>query len=141
MGLRGLLRLAFAFALALGFGSTLGCSALVVKIHLPGFADGAVDGVWLWRRLASGAYQRACRIDFSDVYSNGSVEVVDYKQVCFDGRFQTPLWNALVARAPGDARAVTLVLKFAGNDVLVTHKASSFNAAGESPLSDTTAQL
>ena len=42
---------------------------------------------------------------------------------------------------PGDPASVTLLLKFAGNDVLVTHRASSFNAAGESPLSDTTAQL
>jgi hypothetical protein len=141
MWLRDLLRFSLAITLAIGFGSTLGCSASLVKILVPGFADGDVDGVWLWRRLASGSYERACRIDFSNVYTQGSVEIVDYQQFCFDGRFQTPLWNALVARSPGDPDSVTLVLKFGGNDVRLAHKASSFNAAGESGLSAATAQL
>jgi len=61
MGLRDLLRFSLAIALAIGFGSTLGCSASLVKILLPGFADGDVDGAWLWRRLESGSYERACR--------------------------------------------------------------------------------
>jgi len=141
MWLRGLLRLSLALAFAIGFGSLVGCSAPLLKIQLPGFYNGSVDGVWLWRRLASGYYQRVCRIDFSNAYVAGGTEIVDYQQTCLDGRPPSPPWSAPVARLPGNYSTVTLGLMYRRNGVPLTHKASAFNAAGESALSTTTAQL
>lgn len=141
MWLRGLLRLWCALVLAIGFGSLVGCSAPVLHIRLPGFYSGQVDGVWLWKRLASGAYQRVCRIDISDPYTQGGQEIVEYQLSCLDGRPQAPLWYALVERLPSNYSTATLKLLIGSNGPPLTHKASSFNGAGESALSATTAQL
>ena len=141
MCFRRLLRLSFALALAIGFGSTFGCYAPLMKIQLPGFANGNVDGVWLWRQLSSGYFQRVCKIAFSDPYMKGGVEIVDYQQTCLDGRPKTPLWSASVTRSAGNPDTATLTLIIQGNNPPMTNKASAYNAAGESALSTSTVKL
>jgi hypothetical protein len=136
-----LLRLSFVLALALGFGSTFGCSAPLIRIELPGFAKGNVDGVWLWRQLASGYFQRVCKITFSDPYMKNGAELVDYQQTCLDGRPKTPQWSAPVTRAAGNPDTATLSLIIQGSKPPFTNKASAYNAAGESALSTSTVQL
>jgi hypothetical protein len=111
-----------------------------LKIQLPGFAAGAIDGVWMWR-LVSGGYERVCRIDISDPYFEGGTEIVQYQQTCSDGRPAAAPWYAAVTRLAGDPGTVTLTLMFVRNGVPVTHKASSFNSYGESALSASTVQL
>jgi len=141
MWFRHLLRLSFALVLAIGFGSTVGCSAPVVRIQLPGFANGNVDGIWLWRQLSSGYFQRVCKIAFSEPYTKSGVELVDYQQTCLDGRLKTPTWSAPVMRSAGNPDTVTLALIVRGSNPPFTNKASSYNAAGESALSTSTIKL
>jgi len=113
-----------------------GCDIAQIRVRLPAFASGNVDGIWLWR-LASGGYQRICRYDLSNAYFSGGREVVDYRETCLDGRNATPLWQATVERLPGDPQTVTLALvhRRGATTTGSPHRASAFNASGESALS------
>ena len=64
-------------ALALLSVPMLGCQIKTIQIQLPGFADGAIDGIFLWKQLPGTngelRWTRVCRIDFTDLgSSNGS---------------------------------------------------------------------
>lgn len=127
-------------ALALLVAPVTGCDARVLKVRLPGFGSGAIDGIWLWR-LESGSYRRVCRFDLSDPYLSGDREVLVFWQSCSDGRPESQPWQATVERLSSDPSTVTLALLYQANGPLTPHRATSFNAAGESALSSTSLSL
>lgn len=125
---------AASFALPLA-----GCEVLTVRVRLPAFGSGNVDGIWFWR-LEGGSYRRICRFDLSDSYVSGGREVVDYAQTCLDGRQGAP-WQAVVERLPNDPQTVTLALSYRRSSQGATHRATAFNQDGESALSASTLLL
>lgn len=127
-------------ALALLVAPITGCDTRTIQVRLPGFGAGRTDGIWLWR-LEAGSYRRICRFDLSDPYSSGGAEVLVYWQSCTDGRPSSPAWQASVERLPSDPSTVTLVLIYRPNGSLAPHRATAFNAAGESALSSTSLTL
>jgi len=134
------LLLALSLALALLVAPITGCQPSTVRVQLPLFRSGEVDGIWLWRLGAAG-YERVCRFDLSDAYLSGGREVVTYLQTCLDGRPASAQWQATVERLPSDPSTVTLVLLHQPFGAVATHRASAFNGAGESALSTSTLAL
>lgn len=126
-------------AAALLLTPTMACNPKTIRVQLPAFGSGDVDGIWLWR-LESSGYQRACRFDLSNPYLSGGREVVDYRQICADGR-SSAAWQATVERLPSNPATVTLALLFQPVGALAPHRATSFNAAGESVLSSSMLSL
>jgi hypothetical protein len=131
----------FTIAAALLVAPLTGCNTSKIRVRLPGFAKGNVDGLWFWR-LESGAYRRICRFDFSNAYVSGGREVVDYAQSCLDGRPASAPWQATVERVAGDTNTVDIEITFrrTGKEK-VAHRASAFSGAGESALSKAALKL
>ena len=130
-----------AATLALCALPLLACDSVAVRVELSDFGTGATDGIWLWR--SSGAsYVRQCRIDISNSFFSGGREVVSYLQSCPDGASSTVEWLANVERPPGDPATVQLVLVYRrSGGSAVPHRATAFNAQGESSLSDSSLML
>ena len=68
-------------ALALLAMPLVGCEFRTVQIQLPGFGDGLVEGLWLWKEV-DGAWTRVCRIDFTDRRITQQGETLFYVQNC-----------------------------------------------------------
>ena len=134
------LLLALSLALALLVAPITGCQLSTVRVQLPLFGSGDVDGIWLWR-LGAASYERVCRFDLSDAYLSGGREVVTYRQTCLDGRPASARWQATVERLPSNPSTVTLVLIHQQFGAVTPHRASAFNEAGESALSTSTLAL
>jgi hypothetical protein len=132
--------LALLLALALLVAPITGCQTSTIRVQLPLFRSGDVDGIWLWRLEAAG-YERVCRFDISDAYLSGGREVVTYLQTCLDGRPASAQWQATVERLPSSPNTVTVVLLYQPFGAVATHSASAFNRAGESALSTSTLTL
>ncbi|MCL4686305.1 hypothetical protein KJ059_16325 [Myxococcota bacterium] len=118
----------------------LACSVSAVRVELADFGAGRTDGIWLWKPVA-GSYARQCRIDLSDPFWREGREVVSYLQSCLDGQSSNVPWTAEVERLPGDPETVRLVLVYRRSGTALPHRASAFNAAGESALSSTSLML
>jgi hypothetical protein len=119
-----------------------GCELKTVRIQLPGYGNGAIEGVWLWRLDdATGQYVRACRIDFQGRGFTGSgLETVSYVQNCDNGHRMGALL-AKVTRSASDPGTATLELEYARWESPGMYRASAFNSAGESPLSQASEAL
>lgn len=126
------------FAAALLAAPLTGCDTAPVRVRLANFGSGNVDGLWFFR-LQSGTYQRICRIDLSNPYVSGGTEVVDYQQVCLDGRASSAPWQAVVERVTAQTVELRFVYRRAGQPV--AHRASAFNQHGESALSSVSLRL
>jgi hypothetical protein len=127
-------------ALALLSLPMLGCQIKTIQIQLPGFADGAVDGIFLWKQLpgSNGQLQwtRICRIDFTDLRFTQRGETLSYVQNCIDGKLKRGLvLPALVERQAGSPATVTVELYYLRYENPGTYRATAFNESGESPLS------
>jgi hypothetical protein len=123
----------FAIAAALLIAPLTGCNVSKVRVRLPAFGTGNVDGLWFWR-LEGSSYKRICRFDLSHAYFSGGREVVDYSQSCLDGRQGAP-WQAVVERLPTNPQTVTLELQYRRSGAATSHRATTFNQRGESALS------
>jgi len=134
---------ALALSLALLSISVLGgCTLKELPIKLVGFGYGNVDGVWLWQLSPSdGHYVRTCRVSFSNSYYRQGVEYVSYTEYCLSGDANKGELEAQVVRSPSDPTSATLQLVITLPEALSTYRASSFNSAGESPLSSSSVQL
>lgn len=118
----------------------MGCEPFAVRVQLAGFGAGETDGLWLWKK-SGGSFVRQCRIDISTPYFSGGREVVSYVQSCLDGRPQSVPWVANVKRLPSIPTTVRLEIVYQRSGPTAEHRASAFNAAGESPLSKSTLML
>jgi hypothetical protein len=128
-----------ALAVALLAVPLTGCNTAKVSVRLLSFGNGNTDGLWFWR-LENGSYKRICRIVLGNPYVSGGVEVVNYQQSCVDGRSSTVAWQATVKRLSNPANVeLTFTYQRAGSPT--THRATAYNADGESPLSSTTLKL
>lgn len=116
------------------------CSPFTFRVELAAFGTGATDGLWLWKSSGT-SYVRQCRIDLSDPFVSGGREVVSYLQICFDGRPQSVPWLANVERLPAKPSTVRLVLVYQRAGTATPHRATAFNAAGESLRSSTSLML
>lgn len=117
-----------------------GCTWTSFTVGILDFDTSQVQGLWLWRADASGAFQRAARFDFSPPRLNGSSEVMDYV-VSMPGSTDTMPAQVSVQRSPTNPNQVALVLLYPRSEASGTYRVSSFNAAGESALSTTQSAL
>lgn len=118
----------------------MGCEPFSVRVQLAGFGNGSTDGLWLWKQSGE-SFVRQCRIDISDPFFSGGREVVSYVQSCADGRATGLPWIANVERLPSVPTTVRLEFVYQRSGAPAKHRASAFNAAGESPLSKSTLML
>lgn len=133
-------------ALALLSTPMLGCEIKTIQIQLPGFADGAIDGIFLWKQLpASGGqlqWTRICRIDFTDLRFTHRGETLSYVQNCIDGKTRRGLvLPSVVDRLDGNPATITVELFYIRYEDPGTYRATAFNESGESPLSSTSLPL
>jgi hypothetical protein len=125
----------------LSMPALVGCEARSLRVQLPGFAGGTIDGIWLWKQI-SGQWTRVCRIDFEDYRITQSGEQISYVQNCINGVaaralvFPTP-----VERVPGSTTTVEIELVYLRYEAPGSYRATAFNEAGESALSSTSLPL
>jgi hypothetical protein len=118
-----------------------GCETKPLTVQLPGFGDGAIDGLWLWRQSATGGYERICRIDFLGLHQNGGgFEVLRYIQNCLDEHPGLEL-RARVERAIGDPSTALVHLWYMRWEDPGSYRGTAFNVYGESGLSASNVQL
>jgi hypothetical protein len=126
--------LALAFLL---LAPALGCETKAVTIAIPGFGLGDVNGVWLWRlNETNGSYERVCRLEFgAPQTSKTGVEVMPYLQVCTAPDQLGMNLRAEISRLPADPNTIVVKLFYFRFADPGQFRASSYNSAGESPLS------
>jgi len=128
--LRSRFRAAFAAIALLGLCST-GCELRAFRVQLPGFETAEVLGLWVWRASPqTGEFERYAQIEFGTVVDGEGHEFLPYS-LTIAGSPAT--LYSLVTREPTAPDDVVLHLSF--GSALGTFKLSSYNAAGESPLS------
>lgn len=123
-----------------------GCDYRSVSIEIPGFDAFQVEGVWLWKlNETTGRYERAGGIrlhrdtpaeDWWPTLSSGA-EVIAYSNTAQED----VVLPAEVIRDPAKPDRVTLRLLYLNTDEPGSFRATIFNAAGESDLSDQTIGL
>jgi hypothetical protein len=142
--MKSLARLALIALLALA-PLVSGCDYRSVSIEIPGFDSFAVEGVWFWKlNSATGQYERAGGIRLHrDATAETSwpqlasgAEVIAYSNTSQE----EVVLPAEVIRDPAAPDQVTLRLLYTSPEPGV-FKATIFNAAGESELSDQTIAL
>jgi hypothetical protein len=129
--LRSLLLGALVVA-AIPFG---GCSLTYFTISIPDFSSKQVGGVWLWRlSTTTGLYARDTQFVLSPIVSGPTGEIIDYSVVMGGGTPPQGM-TTQVARDKNNPDKVVLTLLFTQLDAPGYYRASTFNAAGDSPLS------
>jgi len=130
---RSRIRAALAALALLGLCSTA-CDVKGFRVQLPGFETTEVRGLWLWRASPqTGEFERFAQIEFGSIVAEGDFEFLPYTVTIGGSPFT---FNALVTRVPAAPEDVSLGLSF--GQALGTFKISSYNAVGESPLSEGT---
>jgi len=122
----------------------LGCEVKTIQVQLPGFGNGAVDGIWLWKPdpAKPGAWKRVCRIDFVDRRITTQGETLSYVQNCIQGKVRRGIvFPAPIDRLAGSPSTITIELTYLRYEDPGPYRASAFNASGESPLSSSSLPL
>ena len=109
----------------------------MLTIQIPDFDQ--VDGIWLWRLSdATGAYERSGRIQFSELSSAPEGQRLLYRETCASGAsgLSSQAW---LSRAANDPSTATVALHYLSCEAPGgTYRATAYNDAGESALSETT---
>ena len=121
-------RSALAVLAALGLLAA-GCEVRSFKVQIPGFDTDVVQGVWVWRQSATGDFERFAQIRFTERVQSDGYEIQRFAVSGTGGGFT--LQSLIDRSGAGDA---TLRLAFQRTPGL--YKVSSYNAAGESGLSE-----
>jgi hypothetical protein len=112
-----------------------GCQALSFTISIPDFTSKRVSGVWLWRwSTTNRVFQRDGQFLFGQPDPSPGGETLDYTLLPAGGGQALP-FTAAVVREVANPDHVTLHLILSRTDSAGYYRASTFNAAGESPLS------
>ena len=133
------------FAVALLLLAVEGCKWFALTVKIPDFDSRQVQGVWVWRKdSATGQWQRAGQIVFQPVLpaaaaSQPGAEEMQYVVVQPEG-FGLPL-RAPVQRDPTTPDRATLSLWYARYLDAGEYRVSTYNEAGESPLSPQSLEL
>ena len=132
-------------ALALGLMGTVGqCSFNSLVVEIPDLEANRIEGLQLWRADdANGAnLAEAGRIVFGDRFFEGGSEVLAYTLVDSADEAIPSEWPAALVRAQDGSGSVTLTFVFSEwTELPGWVRVSTFNAAGESELSDEAAFL
>jgi hypothetical protein len=145
---------AVLLALALAFAGS-GCGAVispelvdpsqlpdhvkVVRLQLPSFDGADLQGIWLWRRSeASGDFEPVSEIRLTDTLVENGMEFVEYELMNPTGTSLGVTLSAEVDRSGAMPELALWVIRFA---LPGEFKASVYNEAGESPLSEQSIQL
>jgi len=111
----------------------LGCGLSWLTVEIPDFSSKHVEGVWIWRLSPqTNQYVRDTQIQFESVTTLTSGDVLNYTAISGQGQM---LLSTSLAHNPANHDVVTVTLSFAEASLPGTFKVSTFNAAGESPLS------
>lgn len=112
------------------------CEVRTIQVQLPGYGDGDIDGIWLWKKVSGGAWTRICRIDFLDRKVDAQGEQLEYAQMCVNGTFAQALrFPTPITRSSATPSTITVELVYLRYEPAGTYKVTAFNAYGESPLS------
>ncbi len=115
--------------------SLQGCTVGCFTIEIPDFASKAVSGVWLWRLSpVTGVYERDTQFVFGTPAPGEGGERLDYQAAPTDGSPPLSL-TAYVLRDSSNPDEVRLQLLFSRADDPAYYRASTYNGAGDSPLS------
>jgi hypothetical protein len=113
-----------------------GCQLTYFTISIPDFISKDVSGVWLWRQSpTTGLFVRDAQFVFQAVQDGPEGELLDYIATSSDGATSVPLSTGIVHDGE-DTDRITLSLIFARTSEPGVFRASTYNAAGESPLTD-----
>jgi len=111
----------------------------VVRLQLPSFDGGDLQGIWLWRRSeTTGQFEPISEIRLEGVLFDGGQEFVEYELMDPTGTSLGLTLSAIVDRAGPVPELALWVVRF---EAPGEFKASVYNAAGESPLSAQSIQL
>lgn len=126
-----------AIALCLG-----GCEVRSLRIWIPDFDSNRVGGVWIYQLSErSGEFEKMAQLVFAESFDNRGTEVLTYTiDGLMDRGGERIHVEVEVARNPENADEVTVDLLFPC-DPPSAIKVSTYNAIGESPLSDETLYL
>ena len=109
------------------------CEWVQVGIRIPDFESSQVEGVWIWRfSEETEEFERVAQIQMDPESSEGG-SIVSYQIDYGEGTEPYHLWADLVPDEDPDALNVVLWYPRVGAPGF--YRASSYNAAGESPLS------
>jgi len=109
---------------------------VAVTISIPDFVSKQVSGVWLWvESPTTGLFERDAKLVFGQTHVGPNGESLDYVMTPTTGGQSMP-FTANVSRDAANPDHVTLQLIFTRSEGAGYYRASSFNAAGESPLTD-----
>jgi hypothetical protein len=119
----------------------VGCEVKTFQVQLPGYGNGEVDGIYLWKQVA-GKWTRICRIDFTDRRITAQGETLSYVQNCIQGKTRRGVvFPARVHRMDGNPATISIDITYLRYEDPGTYRATAFNEAGESPLSATSLPL
>ncbi len=139
--MRRWLRRTILGTLALAGTSLQGCSLGWFTISIPDFASKSVGGVWLWHLSAeTGLWERDTQIAFGAPSLQADGEWLTYQAAPLDGSPTFPGWSQVV-RSANNPDQVTLQLLFSRAEAAGTYRASTYNDAGDSPLSNESVAL
>lgn len=121
--------------------ATTGCGTVdddvpvaVIRLQLPSFDEGALEGIWLWRKNEkNGRFRPVSEIRLGTTVVENGVEYVEYELLDRDGNSLQVTLSAAVDRTAGTPELALWVVRFAKPGEF---KATVYNAAGESPLSE-----
>ena len=127
--MHGSLRYALSLALVL---LVLGCNPSWLTVGIPDFGSKQVEGVWIWRLSPeTNRYERDTLVAFQGVTTFTKGQILGYATYAIQGDASL---TAAIAHDPANPDGVTLTLGFQ-RGLPGVFKVSTFNAAGESPLS------
>ncbi|HBZ68791.1 MAG TPA: hypothetical protein DEP35_03190 [Deltaproteobacteria bacterium] len=110
----------------------LGCDLSWLQVEIPDFNSKQIEGVWIWRLSPqTNQYQRDTLVWFQGVTTQTSGEVLTYTSYAAQANVSL---TAAIGPDPASSDGVTVTLGFE-RGLPGVFKVSTFNAAGESPLS------
>jgi hypothetical protein len=103
-----------------------------VHVEIPDFEASQVLGLTLWKQQSQSQYVEQCDIELSDPEWIDGEYVIEYYQSCVDGTN-----SRLLAEVTGVGDGgIRFRLEILSGTVSGTYRASSWNALGESDLSN-----
>lgn len=118
--------------------STLFDNVRVLRLQLPSLDEG-LDGIRLWRRSEStGQFEPVSAVQLDGLVEDGGAEYLEYELMDPQGASLGLTLSAAVDRGSAAPELALWVVRFAEPGAF---KASVYNSAGESPLSEQTILL
>lgn len=112
------------------------CDVSQVTVEIPDFQSSQVEGLWLWHLSdQTGQYERLSQVTFdSNPQSAVDSGTITYTIVAPDGQHEATILSAITPSTT-NPDSVTLTLYVERANQHGSFRVSTFNAAGESPLS------